>query len=87
MRSSARIPSILAGLVLAAGGALVVAPAASASVQQCQQYVVSHGKPSTADVAQACYQGAIGNQTSCVASLKAAGISTDVSNGACRAAH
>ncbi|MCF3179703.1 hypothetical protein IPZ70_07065 [Streptomyces polychromogenes] len=85
MRSSARIPSIFAGLALAAGGALLVAPTASASVQQCQQYVVAHGKPSTADVAQACYQGAIGNQTSCVASLTAAGISTNVSNGACRA--
>ncbi|WP_371680031.1 hypothetical protein [Streptomyces sp. NBC_01276] len=87
MRRSARIPSILAGLVLAAGGAFFAAPAASASVQDCQQYLVSHGKSATADTSQACYQGSIGNQTSCVASLQQAGISTNDSNGACRAAH
>ncbi|MET8749001.1 hypothetical protein ACFXPI_12065 [Streptomyces sp. NPDC059104] len=89
MRRSARIPSILAGLALAAGGAFFAAPAASASsgVQDCQQYLQSHGKQTTSDTTQACYQGSIGNQTSCVASLKAAGISTDDSNGACRAAH
>ncbi|MGO4455940.1 hypothetical protein AB4039_01155 [Streptomyces sp. M-16] len=87
MRRSARISSILAGLVLAAGGAFFAAPAASAGVQDCQQYVVSHGKPATADTAQACYQGSIGNQTSCVASLQQAGISANDSSGACRAAH
>ncbi|MFB0632038.1 hypothetical protein [Streptomyces sp. AB3(2024)] len=93
MRRSARIPSILAGLVLASGGAFFAAPAASASasasagVQDCQQYLQSHGKQTTADTTQACYQGSIGNQTSCVASLRQAGISTDDSNGACRAAH
>ncbi|MFD7555528.1 hypothetical protein [Streptomyces sp. NPDC059533] len=85
MRPSARIPSILAGLVLAAGGAFFAAPAASADVQQCEQSVMSHGKPSTADVAQACYEGSIGNQTSCVSSLQAAGVSANDANTACRA--
>ncbi|MFF4496613.1 hypothetical protein [Streptomyces sp. NPDC001546] len=87
MRPSARIPSLLAALVLAAGGAAFAAPAASASVQDCQQYLVSHGKQSTPDIAQACYEGSIGNQTSCVASLQAAGVSSNDAGGACRAAH
>ncbi|MGW6689508.1 hypothetical protein [Streptomyces sp. NPDC054961] len=90
MRPSARIPSILAGLVLAAGGALFAAPAATAaptSIQDCEQYLVQHGKKVTDAVGQACYQGEIGNQTSCVASLQAAGISATDANGACRAAH
>ncbi|MFB6620674.1 hypothetical protein ACIGFK_06245 [Streptomyces sp. NPDC085524] len=85
MRPSARIPSVLAGLVLAVGGAVVVAPSASANVQQCEQSVMSHGKPATADVAQACYEGSIGNQTSCVSSLQGAGVSANDANSACRA--
>ncbi|MFJ8163100.1 hypothetical protein ACIRBY_19535 [Streptomyces sp. NPDC096136] len=86
-RPSARIPSVLAALVLAAGGAAFAAPAASASVQDCTQYVVSHGKKSSPDITQACYEGSIGNQTSCVASLQAAGVSSNDANGACRASH
>ncbi|MFJ3926132.1 hypothetical protein [Streptomyces sp. NPDC090022] len=91
MRPSARIPSILAGLVLAAGSTLIAAPAATAaaptSIQDCQQYIVKHGKQVTEGVTQACYQGSIGNQTSCVSSLEAVGLSADISGGACRAAH
>ncbi|MEW1634523.1 hypothetical protein AB0469_10655 [Streptomyces sp. NPDC093801] len=86
-RPSARIPSILAALVLAGAGAAFAAPAASASVQDCTQYVVSHGKKSTPDITQGCYQGSIGNQTSCVATLQAAGVSSNDANGACRASH
>ncbi|MEU6866036.1 hypothetical protein ABZ924_22735 [Streptomyces sp. NPDC046876] len=78
------VPSILAALVLA--GAAFAAPAASASVQDCQQYLASHGKQSTSGAAQACYQGSIGNQTSCVASLQQAGVSANDASGACRAA-
>ncbi|MER7466886.1 hypothetical protein [Streptomyces sp. NPDC097981] len=90
MRPSARIPGILAGLVLATGGALFAAPAATAaptSIQDCEQYVVQHGKQVTDAVVQACYEGQIGNQTSCTASLQAAGISANIAGGACRAAH
>ncbi|MEV0412574.1 hypothetical protein AB0I68_17645 [Streptomyces sp. NPDC050448] len=90
MRPSARIPGILAGLVLAAGGVLFAAPAATAaptSIQDCEQYLVQHGKQVTDAVGQACYEGQIGNQTSCAASLQAAGISANVASGACRAAH
>ncbi|MFF4103040.1 hypothetical protein [Streptomyces sp. NPDC001903] len=91
MRASARITSVLAGFVLAAGGALFAAPAATAaaptSIQDCEQYLVQHGKQVTDGVGQACYEGQIGNQTSCVASLQAVGISSNVAGGACRAAH
>ncbi|MFJ3203988.1 hypothetical protein [Streptomyces sp. NPDC086989] len=91
MRPSARIPSVLAGFVLAVGGALLAVPpvgaAAPTSVQQCEQYVVQHGKQVTDGVGQACYEGQIGNQTSCAASLQAIGYSADIASGACRAAH
>lgn len=90
MRPSARIPSILAGLVLATGGALFAAPAATAaptSIQNCEQYLEQHGKQVTDAIGQACYEGSIGNQTSCAASLQEAGISADDASGACRAAH
>ncbi|MEW2412527.1 hypothetical protein AB0953_02180 [Streptomyces sp. NPDC046866] len=82
MRPSARVPSVLAALALAA----FAAPAASASVQDCQQYLASHGKQSVSGAAQACYEGSIGNQTSCVASLQQAGVSANEAGGACRAA-
>nr|WSX52141.1 hypothetical protein OG409_26360 [Streptomyces sp. NBC_00974] len=90
MRPSARIPSIFAGLVLATGGALFGAPAATAaptSIQDCEQYVVQHGKQVTDAVGQACYEGQMGNQTSCAASLQEAGLSAKDASGACRAAH
>ncbi|MET7530081.1 hypothetical protein [Streptomyces goshikiensis] len=91
MRPSARIPGILAALVLATGGIVIAAPAATAAapagVQDCEQYVAQHGKKGTAGVGQACYEGSIGNQTSCAASLTAVGISANVASGACRAAH
>ncbi|ROQ99327.1 hypothetical protein EDE04_5880 [Streptomyces sp. 2132.2] len=91
MRPSARIPSVLASFVLVAGGAFFAAPAAGAaaptSVQQCEQYITQHGKQLKDGVGQACYEGQIGNQTSCAASLKAIGFSSDVASGACRAAH
>ncbi|GAA1569114.1 MULTISPECIES: hypothetical protein [Streptomyces] len=86
MRPSPRVPGVLAGLVLAAGSVLFAAPQASATgVQDCQEYVASHGKPASAAVAQACYEGSIGNQTSCVASLEQAGVTADVAGSACRA--
>ncbi|MFE3990719.1 hypothetical protein ACFXPW_03280 [Streptomyces goshikiensis] len=94
MRPSARIPGILAGLVLATGGIVFAAPAATAaaptSVQDCEQYVAQHAKnvkKGTAGIGQACYEGSIGNQTSCAASLTAVGVSANVASGACRAAH
>ncbi|MCX5012518.1 hypothetical protein OG765_16135 [Streptomyces sp. NBC_00555] len=86
MRSSARIPSILAGLALTVGGVALAAPAAHADMKACEQYVTQHNAQVTDAVRQACYQGQIGNQTSCSASLDAAGISKDVAAGACRAA-
>ncbi|MFD6469082.1 hypothetical protein [Streptomyces goshikiensis] len=95
MRPSARIPCILAGLVLATGGIVFAAPAATAataaaptSVQDCENYIAQHSsKKGTAGIGQACYEGSIGNQTSCAASLTAVGISANVASGACRAAH
>uniref|UniRef100_A0AAU2JQM4 Uncharacterized protein n=1 Tax=Streptomyces sp. NBC_00049 TaxID=2903617 RepID=A0AAU2JQM4_9ACTN len=86
MRSSARIPSILAGLALAVGGIGLAAPAAHADMKACEQYVAQHKAQVTDAVVQACYEGQIGNQTSCSASLDAAGISKDVAAGACRVA-
>ncbi|MBW5482848.1 hypothetical protein [Streptomyces bambusae] len=90
MRSSARIPGILAGLALAAGGVVLAAPAAHADMEACAQYVSQHGGQQSAQtmdvVRQACYQGQIGNQTSCTASLDEAAVSKDVAAQACRAA-
>ncbi|MFG2297438.1 hypothetical protein [Streptomyces sp. NPDC048603] len=86
MRSSARIPSLLAGLVLAAGAVVFAGPAAHADMQQCEQAVSQSGKQVTDAVRQACYQGQIGNQTSCSASLVEAGISNDTAAQACRVA-
>lgn len=40
----------------------------------------------TDDVRQACYEGQIGNQTSCAAGLDEAGISKEDAAGACRVA-
>ncbi len=89
MRSSARIPSILAGLALAVGGiafAAPASPAAHADIQACEQHVGQQNAQVADAVRQACYEGQIGNQTSCTASLDAAGISKDVAAQACRAA-
>ncbi|MFB7462656.1 hypothetical protein ACFCZ1_03940 [Streptomyces sp. NPDC056224] len=89
MRSSARIPSILAGLALAVGGVLFSAPASTAAhadSQACEQYVAQHNAQVTGTVRQACYEGQIGNQTSCTASLDEAGISKDIATQACRVA-
>lgn len=55
-------------------------------MKACEQYVTQLNAQVTDAVRQACYQGQIGNQTSCSASLDAAGISKDVAAGACRAA-
>ncbi|MFJ6757603.1 MULTISPECIES: hypothetical protein [unclassified Streptomyces] len=85
MRPSARIPSILAGLALAVGGAVFTAPAAHADMKACEQYVAKHDAKVTSGVAEACYQGQIGNQTSCTSSLTAAGASKDVAEQACEA--
>ncbi|MFE2928498.1 hypothetical protein [Streptomyces goshikiensis] len=91
MRPSARIPGILAALVLATGGIAAAAPAATAaptSVQDCEKYIAQHSsKKGTAGIGQACYEGSIGNQTSCSASLTAVGVSANTASGACRAAH
>ncbi|MFD9303341.1 hypothetical protein ACFWCB_11910 [Streptomyces sp. NPDC060048] len=87
MRSSARrIPSLLAGLALAVGGLVLAAPAAQADSQACEQHVTQKNAQVTDAVRQACYQGQIGNQTSCTGSLDAAGISKDVAAQACRMA-
>ncbi|MFD9376433.1 hypothetical protein ACFWBH_12995 [Streptomyces sp. NPDC059999] len=86
MRSSARIPSLLAGLALATGGVAIAAPAAHADIQACEQHVTQKNKQVTDAVRQACYQGQIGNQTSCTASLDAAGISKNDATQACRMA-
>ncbi|QES51625.1 hypothetical protein DEJ50_31020 [Streptomyces venezuelae] len=83
----ARIPGILAALVLAAGGFVLAAPAAQADQQACEQYVAQHVGKDTADLKdaarQACYEGQIGNQTSCTASLQQAGVSRATSDEAC----
>ncbi len=85
MRPSARIPSILAGLALALGGTVIAAPSAHADVKACEQYVATHDAKVTDGVSEACYQGSIGNQTSCDASLVAVGASKDVAASACEA--
>ncbi|MFJ7592030.1 hypothetical protein ACIQZO_32650 [Streptomyces sp. NPDC097617] len=85
MRPSARIPSILAGLALALGGVAVAAPSAHADVKACEQYVAKHAPKATDGAAEACYQGQIGNLTSCNASLVAVGASKDVASSACEA--
>ncbi|MFE7099336.1 hypothetical protein [Streptomyces erythrochromogenes] len=85
MRPSARIPSILAGLALAVGGVVLAAPSAQADVKACEQYVAQHAPKATDGAAEACYQGQIGNQTSCVSSLTAVGASKDAANSACEA--
>ncbi|WP_405424794.1 hypothetical protein [Streptomyces erythrochromogenes] len=84
MRPSARIPSILAGLALAVGG-VALAPSAQADVKACEQYVAQHAPKATDGAAEACYEGQIGNQTSCVSSLVAVGASKDAANSACEA--
>ncbi|MFG2981581.1 hypothetical protein ACGFYQ_10025 [Streptomyces sp. NPDC048258] len=86
MRSSARIPSILAGLALAVGGIVVTAPVAHADIQACEQHVGQQNAQVKDAVRQACYEGQIGNQTSCTASLDEAGISKDVAAQACQVA-
>ncbi|KJK51847.1 MULTISPECIES: hypothetical protein [unclassified Streptomyces] len=85
MRPSARIPGILAGLALALGGAVAAAPSAQADVKACEQYVAQHAPKAADGAAEACYEGRIGNQTSCVASLTAVGASKDTANTACEA--
>ncbi|MFG2341350.1 hypothetical protein [Streptomyces yangpuensis] len=85
MRPSARIPSILAGLALTVGGAVVAAPSAQADVKACEQYVAQHAPKAVDGAAEACYEGTIGNQTSCVSSLVAVGASKDAANSACEA--
>ncbi|KOU34633.1 hypothetical protein ACIF8W_21500 [Streptomyces sp. NPDC085639] len=85
MRPSARIPSILAALALALGGAVITAPSAQADVKACEQYVAKHAANVTDGVAEACYQGYVGNLTSCNSSLVAVGASKDVASSACEA--
>ncbi|MEV7615614.1 hypothetical protein [Streptomyces sp. NPDC089799] len=86
MRPSARISTVLAGLTLAAGAVVFAGPTAHANMQQCEQ-AVAQAKMQVSDaVKQACYEGQIGNQTSCSASLVQAGISNDVAAKACRVA-
>ncbi|MER5928799.1 hypothetical protein [Streptomyces sp. NPDC002054] len=86
-RIPARIPGILAGLVLAVGGFVFAAPAAQADQQACESYVSQHVGKDSAEIKdaarQACYEGQIGNQTSCTASLEAAGVSRATSDEAC----
>ncbi|WP_404959708.1 hypothetical protein [Streptomyces sp. 147326] len=86
MRPSARIPSILAGLALAVGGAVFTVPAAHADSKACEQSLAAKKVQVTDDVRQACYEGEIGNQTSCTASLDEAGISKEDAANACRVA-
>ncbi|MEU9162659.1 hypothetical protein AB0D29_20590 [Streptomyces sp. NPDC048424] len=86
MRPSARIPGILAGLVLAVGGAVFTAPAAHADMKACEQSLAKKNVQITSDVVQACYEGQIGNQTSCSASLTEAGVSKEDAANACQVA-
>ncbi|MFK0257915.1 hypothetical protein [Streptomyces sp. NPDC090445] len=73
-------------MALSAGGFVFAAPAAHADIQACEQYVAQQKMQVTNDVRQACYAGQLGDQTSCVSSLEAAGISKNVSTQACRLA-
>ncbi|MEV7616878.1 hypothetical protein [Streptomyces sp. NPDC089799] len=90
MRSSARIPSILAGLALAVGGAVFAAPAAHADVQDCVQMVANQNVQVTDAVQKACYQGqnspSGSGESSCDAALEKAGATRDLATQACRAA-
>ncbi len=86
MRPSARIPSILAGLALAVGGVVFAGPAAHADAKACEQSLAAQKIQVTDVVRQACYEGQIGNQTSCSASLDEAGISKEDAAQACRVA-
>ncbi|RSS82403.1 hypothetical protein [Streptomyces sp. WAC06614] len=85
MRPSARVPSALAALVLAAGGVLAAAPQASAGVQDCQQYLAAHAQKVPSGAAEACYEGSIGNQTSCTSTLEGSGLPATTATAACRA--
>ncbi|MFG2992324.1 hypothetical protein ACGFZK_24070 [Streptomyces sp. NPDC048257] len=51
-------------------------------MKACEQYVAQYDAKVTGGVAEACYQGQIGNQTSCNASLVAAGATKDVAASA-----
>ncbi|MGW4686603.1 hypothetical protein ACWEPM_17120 [Streptomyces sp. NPDC004244] len=84
MRPSARIPSILAGLVLSAAGIALGVPAAHADMQACEQYVAQQKVKVNSDIVQACYVGQGGDQTACVSSLQEAGVSNKAAAHACR---
>ncbi|MEW2581787.1 hypothetical protein [Streptomyces virginiae] len=53
--------------------------------EACEQYVAQHSPKATDGAVEACYQGQIGNRTSCVSSLVAVGASKDDANSACEA--
>ncbi|MEV6679863.1 hypothetical protein AB0N09_23820 [Streptomyces erythrochromogenes] len=85
MRPSARIPSILAGLALAVGGAVALAPSAQADAKACVNYVALYAPKATDGAKEACDVGAEGDQTSCVSSLEAVGASREAATSACEA--
>lgn len=85
MRRSACVPSILAGLALALGGAVVAAPAAHADISDCQNYVQDQGYDVTDTVRMACYVGLVGDQRSCAVDLNQA-VPGAVAIEACRQA-
>ncbi|MGV9567948.1 hypothetical protein [Streptomyces sp. NPDC003480] len=86
MRLSARIPSVLAGLVLALGGAAGAAPAAHADISACQDSVQSTGTEVTDAVRTACYHGLVGDESGCVSGLTQSGVPGDAAATVCRQA-
>ncbi|MER6996737.1 hypothetical protein [Streptomyces sp. NPDC000410] len=86
MRPSARIPSLLAALALALGGAVIAAPAAHADLEACQNHVQGQGTEVTDEVRMACYVGLVGDQSACAEALTKAGATNTAATEACRLA-
>ncbi|MFE2698707.1 hypothetical protein ACFXKI_45905 [Streptomyces mirabilis] len=86
MRRSARIPSVLAGLALALGGAVIAAPPAHADIAACENHVQDQGSEVTDAVRMGCYVGLVGDQSGCVGDLARAGVADAVAAEACRQA-
>ncbi|MGW2166853.1 hypothetical protein ACWCPE_23360 [Streptomyces nondiastaticus] len=90
MRLAPRLVAALSGLALALGGAVALAPAASATPQGCYYYVLEN-KPDadTAIVEDACLLGEPGGQvafTACYTALRADSVPAAIAAEACRRA-
>jgi hypothetical protein len=82
-----RLAAALGGLALALGGAVVAAPAAQATPQNCFYYVYSHVPAAPYEVVEAaCYAGATGSPDSlrdCYNLMRSVYIPAQVAYDAC----